>query len=97
VRGLGYAAAIMVMAAATPSMAQETVRLHAAGSLRGSTHDPNHALRAATRAYLLRAGERVADGDTRLVLTRNNLEAIYRAPVRVLTDAKDGANAFLPG
>jgi molybdate transport system substrate-binding protein len=36
VRGLGCAAAIMVMAAATPSMAQETVRLHAAGSLRGA-------------------------------------------------------------
>ena len=27
-----------------------------------TTHDPNHALRAADRAYLLRAGERVAEG-----------------------------------
>ena len=35
-RGLGYAAAIMMMAAATPSTAQEAVRLHAAGSLRGA-------------------------------------------------------------
>lgn len=35
-RRLGYAAAIMMMTAATPSMAQEPVRLHAAGSLRGA-------------------------------------------------------------
>ena len=27
-----------------------------------TTHDPNHALRAADRAYLLRAGERIAEG-----------------------------------
>jgi ABC-type molybdate transport system substrate-binding protein len=35
-RAMGYAAAIMMMAAATPSAAQEPVRLHAAGSLRGA-------------------------------------------------------------
>lgn len=35
-RVLGYAAAIMMMAAATPGAAQEPVRLHAAGSLRGA-------------------------------------------------------------
>jgi len=76
----------------------EIVRLGASGhGVLFTTHDPNHALRAATRAYLLRAGERIADGETRAVLTRDNLEAIYRAPVRVLTDAKDGTNAFLPG
>ena len=27
-----------------------------------TTHDPNHALRAADRAYLLRGGERIAEG-----------------------------------
>lgn len=76
----------------------EIVRLGASGhGVLFTTHDPNHALRAASRAYLLRAGERIADGDTRSVLTRDNLETIYRAPVRVLTDAKDGTNAFLPG
>jgi hypothetical protein len=31
------------------------------------------------------------------VLTRENLETIYRATVRVLVDAKDGTNAFRPG
>jgi iron complex transport system ATP-binding protein len=62
-----------------------------------TTHDPNHALRAANRAYLLREGQRVAEGAVSEVLTRENLEAIYRAPVRVLVDAKDGMNAFLPG
>jgi iron complex transport system ATP-binding protein len=62
-----------------------------------TTHDPNHALRAADRAYLLRDGERIAEGAVGEVLTRENLEAIYRAPVRILVDAKDGTNAFLPG
>jgi iron complex transport system ATP-binding protein len=62
-----------------------------------TTHDPNHALRAADRAYLMRGGTRIAAGATGEVLTRENLEAIYRAPVRVLVDAKDGTNAFLPG
>jgi iron complex transport system ATP-binding protein len=62
-----------------------------------TTHDPNHALRAADRAYLMRDGTRVAVGTTGDVLTRENLEAIYRAPVRVLVDAKDGTTAFLPG
>jgi iron complex transport system ATP-binding protein len=62
-----------------------------------TTHDPNHALRAANRAYLLRDGERVAEGPVSEVLTQKNLEAVYRAPVRVLVDATDGTNAFLPG
>ena len=35
-----------------------------------TTHDPNHALRAADRAYLLRAGERIAEGAVGAVLTR---------------------------
>jgi iron complex transport system ATP-binding protein len=62
-----------------------------------TTHDPNHALRAADRAYLLRDGERIAEGPVAEVLTQKNLEAVYRAPVRVLVDAKDGTTAFLPG
>jgi iron complex transport system ATP-binding protein len=62
-----------------------------------TTHDPNHALRAADRAYLLRDGLRVADGAVRQILTQDNLEALYGAPVRVLSDARDGAQAFLPG
>src|SRR5215472_1523174 len=62
-----------------------------------TTHDPNHALRAADRAYLLRAGERVAEGTVGTVLTRERLEDLYGAPVEKLTDAATGHAAFLPG
>jgi iron complex transport system ATP-binding protein len=62
-----------------------------------TTHDPNHALRAADRAYLLREGERIAVGNVRDILSQTNLEALYHAPVRVLTDTNDGTSAFLPG
>jgi iron complex transport system ATP-binding protein len=62
-----------------------------------TTHDPNHALRAADRAYLLRAGERIAEGAVATVLTREQLEELYRAPVEQLTDTATGASAFLPG
>jgi iron complex transport system ATP-binding protein len=61
-----------------------------------TTHDPNHALRAADRAYLLRDGACLADGPVNAVLTRDNLEALYRAPVQVLRET-GGAQAFLPG
>jgi len=62
-----------------------------------TTHDPNHALRAADRAYLLREGERIAEGPVGAVLTRERLENLYRAPVEKLTDAATGVSAFLPG
>jgi iron complex transport system ATP-binding protein len=62
-----------------------------------TTHDPNHALRAADRAYLLRAGERIAEGPVGAVLTRERLEDLYGAPVEKLTDAATGQAAFLPG
>src|SRR5262249_4094696 len=62
-----------------------------------TTHDPNHALRAADRAYLLRAGERVAEGTVGTVLTRERLEDLYGAPVEQLTDAATRHAAFLPG
>jgi iron complex transport system ATP-binding protein len=62
-----------------------------------TTHDPNHALRAADRAFLLRDGQRVAEGKVSDVLTRDQLEALYEAPVERLTDTATGAAAFLPG
>jgi len=62
-----------------------------------TTHDPNHALRAADRAYLLRDGTRIADGPVDEVLNRTQLEELYRAPVERLTDTATGAVAFLPG
>ena len=60
-----------------------------------TTHDPNHALRAADRAYLLRGGERLAEGPVQQILTRERLEALYGAPVHTITDAT--GTAFIPG
>ena len=62
-----------------------------------TTHDPNHALRAADRAFLLREGTRIADGAVGSVLNRGQLEALYKAPVETVTDPATGATAFLPG
>jgi iron complex transport system ATP-binding protein len=62
-----------------------------------TTHDPNHALRAADRAFLMRDGQCVAEGRVRDVLTRPQLEALYGAPVETLIDPVRGVTAFLPG
>ena len=62
-----------------------------------TTHDPNHALRAADRAYLLRDGSRIADGPVTTVLDQVQLEALYNTTIERLTDPKTGAVAFLPG
>jgi iron complex transport system ATP-binding protein len=62
-----------------------------------TTHDPNHALRAADRAYLLRAGARIAEGAVGAVLTRERLAELYGATVETLTDTATGQTAFLPG
>jgi iron complex transport system ATP-binding protein len=59
--------------------------------------DPNHALRAADRAYLLRDGIRIAEGAVGSVLNREQLEALYGAPVEKITDTAAGLSAFLPG
>jgi iron complex transport system ATP-binding protein len=60
-----------------------------------TTHDPNHALRAADRAYLLRGGARIAEGPVQQILTRERLQALYGAPVHTITD--DTGTAFIPG
>ncbi len=60
-----------------------------------TTHDPNHALRVANRACLMRSGEIVAEGAARGVVTRDNLGKLYGAPVQSVTDASH--IAFLPG
>jgi iron complex transport system ATP-binding protein len=60
-----------------------------------TTHDPNHALRAADRAYLLRDGQRLAEGPVKQILTRERLEALYGAPVHMITD--ESGTAFIPG
>jgi iron complex transport system ATP-binding protein len=62
-----------------------------------TTHDPNHALRAADRAFLMRDGQRLAEGRVRDVLTRARLQTLYGAPIEMLTDEATGTTAFLPG
>ena len=62
-----------------------------------TTHDPNHALRAADRAFLMRSGSRLAEGKEREVLTRGRLEELYGTPVEALTDDATGTTAFMPG
>ncbi|WP_409363474.1 ABC transporter ATP-binding protein [Bradyrhizobium liaoningense] len=61
-----------------------------------TTHDPNHAMAAASRAYLLRKGMRVGEGPVADVLTLEKLSALYGASVRQMIDAATGAAAFLP-
>jgi iron complex transport system ATP-binding protein len=62
-----------------------------------TTHDPNHAMRTADRVYLLRQGERIAEGATGAILDRPQLEALYGTPVELITDRDTGRTAFLPG
>jgi iron complex transport system ATP-binding protein len=62
-----------------------------------TTHDPNHAMRAADRAYLLRQGARLGEGAVREVLGRAQLEALYGTPVQLITDAGGQHSAFIPG
>jgi iron complex transport system ATP-binding protein len=62
-----------------------------------TTHDPNHALRAADRAYLIRDGAHVADGAARDILTRAQLVQLFQGPVEQIDDPATGGNAFLPG
>jgi iron complex transport system ATP-binding protein len=62
-----------------------------------TTHDPNHALRTAGRAYLLRNGKCLANGPVTDVLNEEQLSALYHAPVQRLADTTTRATAFLPG
>jgi iron complex transport system ATP-binding protein len=62
-----------------------------------TTHDPNQALRAADRAVLLRDGQAIAEGPVGAVLKKEQLEALYQAPVERLVDTATGASAFLAG
>ena len=74
----------------------EIGRLTAAGlGVVFSTHDPNHALRYANRALLMRDGGLLSSGIAVEVLTGPTLEYLYGAPVRVIETTSD--TAFLPG
>jgi iron complex transport system ATP-binding protein len=61
-----------------------------------TTHDPNHAMRAADRAYLLRDGATIAEGAIDAVLGRVQLEALYQAPVELIADRLADRH-FYPG
>jgi iron complex transport system ATP-binding protein len=62
-----------------------------------TTHDPNHAMRAADRVYLIRNGERTGEGTTGKILVRGELERLYGAPVEQISDRDGTRTAFLPG
>jgi iron complex transport system ATP-binding protein len=77
---------------------QEIRKLAASGhGVLFTTHDPNHAMRAADRAYLIRNGERLAEGKTEKILVRAELERLYGSPIEEISDRNSARNAFLPG
>ncbi len=61
-----------------------------------STHDPNHALRAADDALLVQGGRTLTQGPVAAVLQPDTLARLYGAPVDTLL-APEGRRAFLPG
>jgi iron complex transport system ATP-binding protein len=77
---------------------QEIRNLSASGhGVLFTTHDPNHAMRAADRAYLIRNGEMIGEGDTGKILVRAELERLYGASVEEISDRDGARTAFLPG
>jgi iron complex transport system ATP-binding protein len=54
-------------------------------------------MRAADRAYLLRGGTLVGEGAVQTILAREQLEALYGAPVQRIGDRDSSDSAFLPG
>ena len=77
---------------------QEIRKLSASGQgVLFTTHDPNHAMRAADRAFLIRDGERLEEGTIGKVLVRAELERLYGSPVEEVSDPDKARTAFLPG
>lgn len=62
-----------------------------------TTHDPNHALRYADRAALMRDGSFLAHGPVREVIHRDALCELYRTRVEAAHDPLQGFAVFLPG
>ena len=63
-----------------------------------TTHDPNHALRAADRAYLLRDGACVAEGEVkRRAHAASNCRSSIGAPIERWSMPRPAQTAFLPG
>jgi iron complex transport system ATP-binding protein len=77
---------------------QEIRNLSASGhGVLFTTHDPNHAMRAADRAFLIRNGERLGEGPTGNILVRAELERLYGSAVEEISDPDKARTAFLPG
>jgi iron complex transport system ATP-binding protein len=75
---------------------QEIRKLSASGhGVLFTTHDPNQAMRAADRVFLIRNGERLGEGATGDILVRAELERLYGSPVEEISD--NARTAFLPG
>lgn len=60
-----------------------------------STHDPNHALRFADRAVLIRDGGTLASGPAAEIIEPATLARLYGAPVEIV--GTNDVRAFLPG
>lgn len=60
-----------------------------------TTHDPNHALRYADRAVLMKAGGIVGDGPAPEVLTAEALGRMYGTCVATLRDVTQGRDFFM--
>lgn len=61
-----------------------------------TTHDPNQALRHASRVALLRRGELLGQGAPDEMLTGERLAALYGAGVETVSGDMPGRRAFLP-
>jgi iron complex transport system ATP-binding protein len=61
-----------------------------------TTHDPNQALRHATRVAMLSRGELLATGEPGDILTVPRLEALYGAPVERIGAGSGRSGAFVP-
>jgi len=61
-----------------------------------TTHDPNHALRFADRALLVRDGGTLAQGPAQELIERVRLAELYGTEVEELTDAATGHRGYLP-
>jgi len=65
---------------------EELARLRGSGAaVLFSTHHPDHALRIADRAILIKAGRAMASGAASEVLNSGNLSALYGRPIDVAT------------
>ena len=61
-----------------------------------TTHDPNHVLRFADRALLMRDGGTLAQGPAQELIDRGRLAELYGTEVEELTDAATGYRGYLP-